>query len=227
MFRRIAPALLVAVAAVAGPVLAQDVPASGPPPFDTRTTRLFIVPTARSLPRGHGAVGLTEIYFPWAEYGIRDRLSISAFPILPLPDLTDGGAILGAKYQVVDMPKFQAAAGVYHAMTRYDSGGFLYGVGTFGGDRAAVTAGYGYAYGAMGDDFGEANSIVFLGADVALNRNVRLMVEGYTGSVEDLAMMTGVRFTLGRFSIDAGIVTPFYESGAGGVFPVGSIAWSF
>ena len=56
---------------------------------------------------------------------------------------------------------------------------------------------------------------------------VRLMVEGYTGSMEDAAFMTGARFTLGRFSIDAGVVTPLYESGAGGVFPVGSIAWSF
>lgn len=45
-------------------------------PLDPHDTRLFFAPTARSLKRGEGYVGVYEIFLPFVQVGVTDRFSI-------------------------------------------------------------------------------------------------------------------------------------------------------
>ena len=63
-----------------GDASARGAPRVGP-------TRLFLAPTARSLPRGDGTIGLTEIGAPWGEVGLTDRVSL-------LGGATEAGPVL-------------------------------------------------------------------------------------------------------------------------------------
>ena len=216
------------------PVAPVAVPTPEPPrtlPFDARTTRLFFAPTARSLPRGSGSAALTEVLFPSVEAGLTDRLSISAIGVLPLEDVSDGGIVLGPKFQLLGGPRVQAAVGVFQAIgAGGGTGGVGYGVVTLGSGKTAATIGYGYGYGDAADSEGSPG-VVFLGVETALSRSFRLMVEGYVGGeafgLPDQTLMVGARLGRGRFSMDLGVVVPVYETGAGSPFPIFAIAWAF
>jgi len=215
--------------------MAEEPPPVVPTP-EVGPSRLFFSPTARSLPRGRGTVALSELAFPWVEYGIWDRVSIQAIGFPPLPDLTGpGGLVLGPKVQVVRTPRFQAAVGAYEAIAwdQGPTGGFAYGVVTAGGTSTGFTLGYGIGYGEFADDDPQGGSagVLFMGVDKSLGQSVRLMAEGLfagTGSELSEATLVGaVRLTKGRWSVDLGVVVPIYETGAGTPFPLLTVAWGF
>ena len=110
---------------------AQSAPAR---PADIGPTRLFLAPTARSLPRGKGTCALTEIAFPWGEVGLTDRVSVRVFVLPPLEDVSPGGVAIGPKVQLYGGARVQAAVGAVQlfSTSQGDSGGIGYGVVTLG-----------------------------------------------------------------------------------------------
>jgi hypothetical protein len=193
-------------------------------------TRLFFAPTGRSLPRGDGSFGVTEIAFPWAEVGVVDRVSVRTIVLPPIEELTDAGVVLGAKLQLVRHRHVQVAVGGFHGFRSSDSGGVGYGVATFGGRDSSVTVGMGYGYGSWVESEGSA-ALVFVGAEKALGRRVRLIAEGYLGGtafgLPDQTLIAGTRLNFGRWSLDLGMAIPFYETGVGIPGPVVTIGRAF
>lgn len=215
------------VLAFANLLLARDLLAESPlpaPPVSTGPTRLFFAPTARSLPSGKGTIGLTEIGIPWGEVGLTDRVSVLG-----------GAAVLGVggiapKLQLYGGRHVQAAIGAVQLFGLGDTGGVGYGVVSLGSPDASATIGYGYGYGGVVEPRGPPG-VLFLGAEKALGRSVRLIVEGYFGGaglgMPDQTLLGGFRFGHGRWSADVGVVVPFYESGSGTPVPLLTIAWAF
>jgi hypothetical protein len=203
--------------------LADPPPLAAPP--QVGPTRLFFAPTARSLPRGKGTIGLTEIGAPWGEVGLTDRMSVLGGGPVPL-----GVVGIAPKVQLYGGRYAQAAIGAVQLFGSGETGGVGYGVVTLGSADAAATIGYGYGYGALVEP-GGSRGVLFLGAEKALGRSVRLMVEGYVGGaglgMPDQTLLGGFRFSRGRWSADVGVVVPFYESGSGTPVPVLTIAWAF
>jgi len=199
-------------------------------PADVRLTRLFFAPTARSLPRGKGSLGLTEVIFPSAEVGLTNRVSVLGYGVLPLEDVSGGGVVLAPKIQLLRHARVQAAIGAVQGFGSGGTGGITYGVVTLGSADAAATVGYGYGYGDLADSEGSPG-VLFLGAEKAIGRHVRLIVEGYVGGaalgLPDQTFLGGLRVNGGRWSADLGVIVPIYETGSGTPFPVFTIAWAF
>jgi hypothetical protein len=200
-----------------------------PASWGVEPTRLFLAPTARSVPRGHGSFGLTEIAFPWVEVGLLDRVSVRTFVTPPLEDLTNAGVVVGPKLQLVRQSHVQAAIGVFQ---QFGSGwsGVGYGVVTVGGRETSATIGLGYGYGEVVDS-GGSKAVVFVGAEKAIGRRARLVLEGYLGGeafgLPERTLMAGTRLNFGRWSLDLGAVIPFYETGSGTPFPIVSLGRAF
>jgi hypothetical protein len=232
--------LALAVTIAAPELHAEEAPLPAPTPApepardplaDARLTRLFFAPTARSLPRGRGSVGVTEVLFPSVEVGLTNHVSVGGIGVLPLEDLSAGGLALASKVQLYGGARIQAAVGVVQLFSSQgDSGGIGYGVVTLGSADVAVTVGYAYGYGGLADS-GGSPSIRFLGAEKALGRHVRLIGEGYIGGaalgMPDRTLLGGLRVSRGRWSADLGVIVPFYETGSGSPFPVLTVAWAF
>ena len=84
------------------------------------------------------------------------------------------------KVQLYGGHRVQAAIGALQLFGFDDTGGVGYGVVTLGSVGAAATIGYGYGYGAPVDSEG-SRGVLFLGAEKALGRSFRLIIEGYVG----------------------------------------------
>jgi len=209
---------------------AQEPPPKPAAPFDARSARLFFAPTARTLPRGQGVFGVTELVFPWAEVGIFDRLSFEAIGVPPLEGLSSAGLVLGPKLQLLRRDRVQAAAGVFQALGREGSGGLAYGVVTVGSGRAGLTVGVGRGYGGLVELEGSP-VVVFVGGDALLGKGLRVLAEVYLGGeglgLPEQTLTTGLRWSRGRFSLDCGLVLPVYESSSGVPFPVLTLGWAF
>jgi hypothetical protein len=181
--------------------------------------------------------------------GVVDRASVLVGGVPPLGDLTSAGVALGPKVQVLRHGPFQLAAGVMHAFGTSYSGGVGYAVASIGGKDAALTVGYGYGdlvesspesvvfYDENGEPHESAyqpsgsRGIVFLGAEKALGRRVRLMLEAYLGGEQlglpDQTLFGAVRLQLGPWLVDLGAVLPVYQTGRGSPFPIVTIARRF
>jgi len=220
------PAMLLVL--VAGLELSPDALRAESPGVEP--TRLFFAPTARTVPRGDGSFGVTEVAFPWAEVGLLDRISLRAYATPALADLTDAGIVVGPKLQLFRHSHVQAAVGLFQAFWASGSGGVGYGVVTIGGRETAATVGLGYGYGDSVDSEGSA-AVVFVGAEKAVGRRVRLIVEAYLGGeafgLPEQTLMTGARLNFGRWSLDLGVAIPFYETGSGTPGPIVTIGRAF
>lgn len=202
--------------------------AQTPPPAEPARlsqTRLLLAPTARSLPHRKGTIGLTEVGAPWGEVGLTDRVSVFAGSVVPF-----GIVGIGPKVQLYGGRHVQAAIGAVQLFAPGETGGVGYGVVTVGTAGAAGTVGYAYGYGALADSEGSPG-VVFLGAEKALGRSLRIILEGYVGGaglgMPDQTLLGGLRFSRGRWSADLGVVVPFYETGSGRPVPLLTIAWAF
>jgi hypothetical protein len=212
--------------------VSEPAPEARPSPADTVAdgpARLFFAPTARSVPRGKGSVGLSEVLFPWGEIGVTDRLSVQGIGVLPLDEFSSGGLVLGPKVRLLGRSRVQAALGVYQGLPT-SAGGIGYGVVTLGSADASATVGWGYGYGGLADSEG-SRGVVFLGADKALGRRWRLMAEAYLGGqglgLPNATLVLGTRMALGHWSLDVGAVMPFYSSKSGPPVPILTIARGF
>ena len=199
---------------------------------DPNGTRLFFGPTARSMGQGEGYAGLFELFFSFGAIGLTDRVVLAAgTPVLP--EVAFRIIYLAPKVRLLSVDRLDLAAGVlaFFNLEDTDAGsvGVLYGVGTYGDDEAAVTAGVGWGF-ALDESAELANDPVFMvGGELRTARRVKLITENYViVAGETLGILTGgVRLLGDRFSADLGAGATV---GGGETFcclPVLSAAYSF
>lgn len=190
-------------------------------PQDPNRTRLMFAPTGRSLRRGEGYFGLYEIYVPFVQVGITDRLSIGGGT--PLVFFGDFHPVwITPKLQLIARDNVQAAAGLIHFTGTGDhDAGIAYGVTTFGRHDNAGTVGFGYAY--SGNN---RTAIVMIGGEYRESRRIKWITENWFWRGDGNGFVSGgVRFIGERLSADVSVVVPLIEETIG--FPVVSFAWHF
>jgi len=177
---------------------------------DPNRSRLFLAPTARTMPRGEGYVGDYYLFFPVVGYGIADRVTLSGgMSIIPGLQIDQQLLYLAPKIGLVQTPKFSLAAGALYMRLHWSDlldawGGIAYGVATFGSEDAAVTVGLGWPF-ASGET--ARDPWIMAGGEQRVSNRVKLVVEGwkFPGST-DVPVVGGVRFIGERIAVDFGLV---------------------
>jgi hypothetical protein len=183
-------------------------------PADPNVTRLFFGPTGRSLKRGQVYLGVYELFLPFVQVGITDRISIGGgTPLMFLSDesASDRPFWITPKVQVFNGAKTQISVGVFHGFSGDGYGGIGYVVGTHGTVASSFTIGVGAGY----SDGGDSAGVVMLGGEAQVRRNMKLITENYVWKGGDGIISGGVRFFGERLSADLALVAPI---GADGFF---------
>jgi hypothetical protein len=199
-------------------------------PADPNATRLFFAPTARSVKKGQGYLGVFEFVIPFIQVGVTDWLSVGG----GTPLYVDLGEDLGErpfwvtpKIQLHGGRNTQVAAGVFHAFTTSGDGsvGLAYGVVTQGNADDAVTVGLGFGY-VRGDsgDLG-TDAVLMLGGEKRIGRHLKLITENYVFSGGGV-VSGGVRFFGDRLSADLGLFAPLGDSDLL-LLPIVNFTWTF
>ncbi len=198
-------------------------------PEDPNQTRLIFGPTARSIPRGKGYLGVYEVILPFVQVGVTDWLSLGGGTPLIFGS-EDGGSRpfwLTPKVQLLNRPRTKVAAGLLHlfATGEEESFGVAYGVLTQGGSNGAVTVGVGYGY-ARGFEEDTGAAILMLGGEKRVGRNLKLITENYLWKGGDGIASAGVRFFGERLSADLALFVPLNSSDSV-VLPLVNFVWHF
>ena len=176
---------------------------------DSNPTRLFFAPTGRSLARGEAYVGVYQVFAPFVQVGITDRVSVGGGTPLLWLGSEDRPYWFTPKAQVLRTRSTSASIGVMHFLNIDDASvGIAYGVVTQGSTDNAVTLGAGYAYAHTGDDGGGA-PVGMIGGERRMTRRMKFVTENYIFKHGGFAS-GGVRFLGEKLSADIGFVVPFF-----------------
>ena len=189
--------------------------------YPPQETRLVVLPTARSLKRGHGYAGVSEIFVPFFQVGVTDRFSIGAGK--PLVFAAGFNPVwITPKLQVITSDSVQAAVGVIHmtGLGRGHDAGIAYGVTTIGEPDRSASIGIGYGYTGGG---GRA-TILMMGGELRTGRNIKLITDNWLGAGGLSFVSGGVRVFRGRMSADLAMVMPI---GGTVPLPLFNVAWRF
>ena len=200
---------LVLVTVVIGlptPASAQTVPASS---IQTASqmddTRLFFMPTARTLPAGKGFVGVNQIVMPFFEVGVTNRVTVGAGA--PVFVLVGGPFWATARAQLINRESFGAAVGILHFGTLSEQvGGVAYASATVGGVKGAVTVTAGRVY--SGEGGGPAYGMI--GGNWRIGRRTRFVTENHIWREGGL-VSGGIRYGGERFFADFGVTSVNYD----------------
>jgi hypothetical protein len=191
-------------------------------PDESNPTRLFFAPTGRTLRRGAGYIGVYEVFYPFVEFGVTDRVTLGGGTPLIF------GGDIGApfwftpKVQVYRAERVQTAAGVIHVFGVGDKLGIAYVTTTVGTPDSAFTGGLGMGY-ANGN--GSA-PIVMLGGENRVSRRVKILTENWFWSGGGF-VSGGVRFLGESLSADVSLVVPLVDAEYLIAFPIVNFVWSF
>ena len=208
--------------------------------LDPNRSRLFIVPTGRTLGRGNGRLSTFIYILPNVAYGVTDRIDASGSAFL-LFGSADAGAILSGNLKVQPLRTDGVAAAVGATATvpvgtgEGGLGGFLYGVGTFGSETRAFTGGVIGIYGSGFDEddggLGVADGVLVLaGYEHQLTSGLKLITENYLavgeGSTSGI-ITAGVRLFGDRFAVDLYGFVAAAEGEFGGFAPIANFSYNF
>lgn len=193
-------------------------------PEDSNPTRLFFSPTGRTLKKGQAYFGVYEMFVPFVQYGVTDRLSIGG----GTPLFVGGGehpVWFTPKLQLIAEPTTQVSIGVMHFLNIDNAAlGIAYAAGTKGTTDTAVTVGLGWAYARSGGHSAGA-AVLMLGGEHRVSRRIKLITENYI--FEDLNLISGgIRFMGDRLSADVGFFTAL-NVGELGAAPMVNFVWTF
>lgn len=191
-------------------------------PSSSVGTRLFFAPTARTLSRGEGYFGVYEVFLPFVQVGVTDRLSVGGGTPLLFGGGDERPFWFTPKLQITSSETVQTAVGVIHVAGLDEPLGIAYGVATFGRSDSAVTVGVGYGY----SDDGRA-PIIMAGGERRVSRRVALMTENWLWRGGHGFISAGVRFLGDRLSADVGLLVPLEEGGDLFAFPLVNFVWRF
>lgn len=190
---------------------------------DPNPTRLFFGPTARPLKRGEVYLGVYEIFLPFVQVGITDRISIGG----GTPLVFGGGGAqpfwFTPKVTLVARPRTQVAVGAMHIVNvDDDSLGIAYGAVTQGTRDTAMSIGIGFAY----ERFQDASApVLMIGGEHRVRSNLKLVSENYLFEGGGI-VSAGIRFLTGRLSADLGLAAPLGIDEVF-VFPMVNFVWKF
>lgn len=177
---------------------------------DRNTTRLFFAPTGRALAPGEGYVGVHELFFSVAAFGVGDRFVLAGgTPILP--GLIGDVLYVAPKAVIIQTPGVSIAAGAlgFFATDEIDPGSFgvVYGAATLGDEHSAFTGAFGWAYEWSGDNAELSNEpVLMIGGEHRVGASTKLLTENYLfPGAEEVGVSGGVRLLGERFSADLGL----------------------
>jgi hypothetical protein len=201
--------------------------------FDPHRSRLMFAPTARPVHAGTGYVSVYQLFFPFIAYGVTENVTIAGgISLLPFAVQL---VYVAPKVSFYDGERFGFGAGVFAGRlvgldTEDDVGGFgvVYGMGTLGSERGAVTGGIGFGY---YDGRFSGEPALMLGGDYQLSNSMKLITENYlfTVSPGDPLVSAGIRFFAERLAADISLVTTpeLWSEGGWPAFPMISFAYMF
>lgn len=188
---------------------AQTAPSVTTASQDANPTRLFFGPTGRSLKQGESYFGVFEVFMPFVQVGVTDRLSLGGGTPLVF-GAGEPPIWFTPKFRVFSTARTDVSVGTLHFWNVGEhNAGIAYGVATHGTADSAVTAGLGYTY--SGTDVGSA--VVMIGGERRATRSVKLITENYIGRGGHGVLMGGVRFMGERLSADVGLFSPITSAG--------------
>ena len=221
MTKRTIGSLLVLVAVMTGlpaPASAQQVSAS-PSASEMDSTRLFMMPTARSLPAGKGFVGVNQVVMPFFEVGVTNRLTMGVG--VPVFVLFGGPYWVTARAQVIDTRSVSASVGVLHFGTFSEQvGGVAFASTTIGGTDGAVTVAAGRVY----SDEGGGPAYGMIGGNWRIGRRTRFVTENHFWR-EGGFLSGGIRYGGERFFADFGVTTALFTDYP--PYPILNFVWRF
>ena len=190
---------------------------------DPANTRLYFTSTGRTLDAGEAYIGTYIIILPFAAVGVTDRIMIYGGAPLTVGEFQP--YYLGSKVQVVRKPGVQASIGTLAFVYDDDVAGIAFGVGTFGSEDRAISAGLGYFY--SGDDV--VNEPAFmLGAESRVSRRMKLITENYIlPDAVGVLFSGGVRIIGDRFSAEIGVFGAGVDGEANCCLPLVNFNYTF
>jgi len=192
---------------------------------DSNPTRLFFGPTGRAVKKGEGYVGVYELFLPFVQVGITDRLSIGAGTPLVFGGGGDRPFWITPKFQVHESASMSTSIGAIHFLNVDGVNlGIAYAASTFGSTDDAVTVGVGWAYVNTNSD-NEGAVVAMVGGEKRLSPRIKLITENYLFTGGGIAS-GGIRFIGDSLSADLGLFAPI---GAGGfiALPIANFVWKF
>ena len=183
---------------------------------DPADTRLYFTATGRTLEAGEAYIGTYLIVLPFAAAGLTDRIMVYGGAPIFFGELEP--YYVGGKVQVVRTPSVKASIGTLAFGVDDDLAGIAFGVGTFGSETAAVSAGIGFFY--SGDDV--ANEPAFMiGGEARVSRRMKLITENYILPDAVGALFSGGFRLIGdRFSAEIGVFGGASGDEVGCCFPL-------
>lgn len=174
-------------------------------PEDPSRTRLFFAPTGRMLRKSESYFADAYVFFPSLQVGITDRITLGGgASIIPGVPIDQQLFYLTPKVGLVASPTLNVSIGALVAGLGAASSegpfGIGYGVATFGGEDANVTAGAGFGYSRTST----SQALLMLGGSNRVSRNIALVTENYlyTGSGSKLLASGGFRFMGEKLAVD-------------------------
>lgn len=193
---------------------------------DPNPTRLFFGPTGRSVKKGEGYVGVYELFLPFVQVGITDRISIGGGTPLVFGQGGDRPFWITPKVQIQENAKVSTSVGALHFLNIDDVDlGIAYLASTIGNTDDAVTVGVGWAYVNTNAD-NEGAWVAMIGGEKRVGRRVKLLTENYVFNGGGI-ISGGIRFLGESLSADLGLFAPL--SGFDGLvaLPIANFVWKF
>ena len=207
--------------------------AQAPERLDPNGTRLFLSPTARTMPQGQGRFSDYMVFFPSVAYGFTDWLDASV-GISILPGSSTQILTVNTKARAFSAENVDIAVGGLFLTPVGEGGGegfggTVYGLATFGSARRSVSLGTYVAYAGydgttttcfedvceVENDFGFSVSdgvVVMAGGELQLSNSIKLLTENYVafgdGSTGGI-VSGGIRFFGERLAVDLAFFRPF------------------
>jgi hypothetical protein len=187
---------------------------------DPNRTRLLLAPTGRPLRAGQGYFSAYEIFFTFFSVGITDFLSFAGGLTL-LPGAEDQLFYLAPKLTLpLHSEAVNIGAGIVYGnvfSSNSSGAGFVYGVGTFGSQYAAVTVGLGYGF-AEGEF--ASKPVLVLGGETQVSSSIKLVTENWFAVGADSKLLSfGIRFFGEHLAADLGFMYPLSDEGGMSGFP--------
>jgi hypothetical protein len=180
-------------------------------PEDPSRTRLFFAPTGRMLRKGEGYFSDAYVFFPSFQGGLSDRFTLGGgASLIPGLGIDEQVFYFTPKVGLVASDRVNVAVGALVAGVGAisDEGpfGIGYGVATFGGEDANVTAGAGFGFAQTST----SQAVLMLGGSTRVSRNIAFVSENYlyTGRGSTALLSGGIRFLGEKLAVDlAGFTT--------------------
>ncbi len=186
---------------------------------DPNRTRLLFSATGRALKRGQGYFSVYEIFFPFIAYGATDWLALAGGFTL-FPGSSKQFVYLAPKITFLERNNLYLSTGVlYIRIPDFDddddneesdedihSAGIIYGVSSYGTEKASLTLGLGYAFG--GGEIAK-KPVVMLGGEWRASSTIKFISENWFFPNSEVQLLTaGVRFFSERLAADFAFMYP-------------------